>query len=81
EKLRELRHPAVREIRGRGLFIGLELSGPARPYCERLKELGMLCKETHETTIRFAPPLTIAQTELDWAVERIRHVFGPVSGK
>ncbi|HUC91061.1 MAG TPA: ornithine--oxo-acid transaminase [Paenibacillus sp.] len=81
EKLRQLRHPEVRDIRGRGLFIGLELSGPARPYCERLKELGLLCKETHETTIRFAPPLTIAQAELDWAVERIGQVFGPVSGK
>lgn len=81
EKLRQLRHPDVRDIRGRGLFIGLELSGPARPYCERLKELGLLCKETHETTIRFAPPLTIAQEELDWAVERIGQVFGPVSGK
>ena len=81
EKLRQLRHPDVRDIRGCGLFIGLELSGPARPYCERLKELGLLCKETHETTIRFAPPLTIAQEELDWAVERIGQVFGPVSGK
>ncbi|WP_276356726.1 ornithine--oxo-acid transaminase [Cohnella caldifontis] len=75
EKLREIRHPAIQEIRGRGLFIGLELTEPARPYCERLMELGVLCKETHGSTIRFAPPLIIEREELDWAVSRIRAVF------
>jgi len=75
ERLKEIQHPAIREVRGRGLFIGVELTTSARPYCERLKELGLLCKETHETTIRFAPPLVISREELDWAMERIRKVF------
>jgi ornithine--oxo-acid transaminase len=75
EALRKIRHPAVKEIRGRGLFIGMELTGPARPWCERLMELGVLCKETHETTIRFAPPLIITKAQLDWAVGRIGAVF------
>ncbi|MCZ8518455.1 MULTISPECIES: ornithine--oxo-acid transaminase [Paenibacillus] len=74
-KLKEIANPKIKEIRGRGLFIGVELTEAARPYCERLKELGLLCKETHDTTIRFAPPLTITQENLDWALERIRQVF------
>ncbi|NBD23361.1 ornithine--oxo-acid transaminase [Paenibacillus glycinis] len=73
--LRGIESPVIKEIRGRGLFIGLELHGEARPYCEQLKELGLLCKETHETTIRFAPPLTIAREELDWAFARIQGIF------
>lgn len=79
-RLRTLRHPAIREVRGRGLFIGLELTSPARPYCEKLKNRGLLCKETHETTIRFAPPLVIQKEELDWAFEQIAEVFRPESG-
>ncbi|MBL0385861.1 ornithine--oxo-acid transaminase [Tumebacillus sp. ITR2] len=75
EKLREINNPEIKDIRGRGLFIGVELTGRARPYCEKLKELGLLCKETHETTIRFAPPLTIKQDELDWAIARIKQVL------
>jgi ornithine--oxo-acid transaminase len=75
EKLREIQNPEIKDIRGRGLFIGVELTGRARPYCEKLKELGLLCKETHETTIRFAPPLTIKQEELDWAIARIKQVL------
>lgn len=75
EKLRGIKHPSVKEIRGRGLFIGIELTEPARPFCEALKEEGLLCKETHENVIRFAPPLVITEEELDWAVERIRKVF------
>lgn len=74
-RLREINNPAIREIRGRGLFIGVELTGPARPYCELMKALGLLCKETHETTIRFAPPLVITQEELDWAIDRIKEVM------
>lgn len=74
-RLREINNPAIREIRGRGLFIGVELSGPARPYCELMKALGLLCKETHETTIRFAPPLVITKEELDWAIDRIKEVL------
>jgi len=75
EKLKEIRNPLIKEIRGRGLFIGLELHTAARPYCEQLKEQGLLCKETHETTIRFAPPLVISKEELDWAIERIKQVL------
>lgn len=75
EQLRQLDNPDIKEIRGRGLFIGVELHTKARPYAEKLKELGLLCKETHETTIRFAPPLIISREELDWALERIRQVL------
>ena len=75
EKLREIKHPAIKEIRGRGLFIGLELHGAARPYCEKLMKLGVLCKETHDTVIRFAPPLIISQQELDWAITQIKKLF------
>lgn len=77
-KLKEIKSSKLKEIRGRGLFIGLELNEPARPYCEKLKELGLLCKETHETTIRFAPPLNISRENLDWALERIGSVFHEV---
>lgn len=75
EELQKLNHPSIKEVRGRGLFIGLELNEAARPYCEQLKELGLLCKETHDTVIRFAPPLIISKEELDWALERIKKVF------
>ncbi|HSJ38831.1 MAG TPA: ornithine--oxo-acid transaminase [Planococcus sp. (in: firmicutes)] len=74
-QLKEISHPSIKEVRGRGLFIGMELNEAARPYCEELKELGLLCKETHDTVIRFAPPLIITKEELDWALERIRKVF------
>lgn len=66
---------AVKEVRGKGLFIGVELHVPARPYCEQLMTAGLLCKETHETTIRFAPPLTITEDEINWAIERIKQVL------
>lgn len=46
-----------------------------RPYCEQLKELGLLCKETHDTVIRFAPPLIISKEDLDWAIEKVKQVF------
>jgi ornithine--oxo-acid transaminase len=75
DKLLEIKNPKIKEIRGRGLFIGFELTEPSRPYCEKLMELGLLCKETHETTIRFAPPLTISKEQLDWAIDRIQQVF------
>ncbi|PYI52561.1 ornithine--oxo-acid transaminase [Paenibacillus flagellatus] len=81
ERLRRTASPVVKQIRGRGLFIGIELARPARPYCERLMELGVLCKETHETTIRLAPPLTITREELDWGLDRIVQVLsGPNPG-
>jgi len=71
EKLRAIPSPYVREVRGKGLWIGIELNRPARPFCEQLKELGVLCKETHERVIRIAPPLVITQEEIDWALKRI----------
>ncbi|MBF0785586.1 ornithine--oxo-acid transaminase [Muribacter muris] len=74
-ELKKIRHPAIKEVRGRGLFIGLELHEAARPYCEALKEKGLLCKETHDTVIRFAPPLVIEKADLDWALARIREVL------
>ncbi|MGG3943543.1 ornithine--oxo-acid transaminase [Peribacillus psychrosaccharolyticus] len=74
-RLQEIKSPKIKEIRGRGLFIGVELTEEARPYCERLKELHVLCKETHETVIRFAPPLTITKKELDFAIDQINHIF------
>lgn len=75
EQLKQIDHPSIKEVRGRGLFIGVELNESARPYCEALKEEGLLCKETHDTVIRFAPPLIITKEELDLALEKIRHVF------
>lgn len=75
EELKKIQHPSIKEVRGRGLFIGVELTEEARPYCEKLKELGLLCKETHDTVIRFAPPLIITKEELDWALEKINKVF------
>ncbi|ENJ4008652.1 ornithine--oxo-acid transaminase [Staphylococcus pseudintermedius] len=73
--LLEIDHPAIKEVRGRGLFIGVELHEDARPYCERLKDEGLLCKETHDTVIRFAPPLVITKEELDFAIEKVKKVF------
>ena len=74
-ELLKINHPAIKEVRGLGLLVGLELNVPARPYCERLQELGLLCKETHEFVIRLAPPLVVKKEELEWAVSRIREAF------
>ncbi|WP_429874145.1 ornithine--oxo-acid transaminase [Fictibacillus sp. NRS-1165] len=74
-ELKSIDNPIITEVRGRGLFIGVELSEAARPYCEKLKEEGLLCKETHEDVIRFAPPLIISQEDLNWAIERIKKVL------
>ncbi len=76
EKLEQIDNPIIKEVRGRGLFIGVELTEPARKYCEQLKEEGLLCKETHEKVIRFAPPLVIEKEDLDWAIEKIYKVLG-----
>ena len=75
EKLKALRSPDLREVRGIGLWIGIELQSPARPYCEALKEEGILCKETHDWVIRIAPPLVIKREEIDWAFEKIKKVI------
>ena len=76
--LRELAlvsHPDIVEVRGIGLLAGIELRGPARPYCEKLQQLGMLCKETHDRVIRIAPPLVVERDDLEWALEQVRTVF------
>jgi ornithine--oxo-acid transaminase len=78
EQLAEINSPSIKEVRGKGLLIGVELkpeAGGARRYCEALRVLGVLCKETHVHTIRFAPPLVITKDEIDWAMERIRAVL------
>ena len=77
--LQTLSSPNLKEVRGRGLWIGIELHGPARPYCEALKEEGILCKETHDRVIRIAPPLVITRQEIDWAFPRIERVIGSKS--
>ena len=74
-RLLRIESELIKEVRGRGLLIGVELhpqAGNARAYTERLKEMGLLCKETHDNIIRFAPPLVIEKDELDWAVARIQ---------
>jgi len=76
DRLKTLRSPDIKEVRGLGLWIGMELRSAARPYCEALREEGLLCKETHEKVIRFAPPLVITRDEVDWAFERIKKVVG-----
>ena len=74
-ELNTLNSPVVKEIRGRGLMIGIELTERARPYCEALKDRGILCKETHGTVIRFAPALVVSEDDLKWAVEQIKAVL------
>jgi len=75
EKLRAIPSPHIKEARGKGLWLGIELNKPARPFCEVLKEQGVLCKETHELVIRVAPPLVISRDEIDWAVERFAKIL------
>ena len=77
-KLRDLNSPAVREVRGRGLFVGIEIDpahANARQICEDLMKKGVLSKETHETVVRLAPPLIITREQIDWAAEQIREVL------
>ncbi len=77
-RLRAMNSPHVKEVRGKGLLIGVEVkkeSGVGRSFTEKLMELGVLAKETHEQVVRFAPPLVIKREEVDWAMERISKVF------
>ncbi len=74
-RLRALKSPRIKQIRGRGLWAGIELNEKARPFCEKLMHDGLLCKDTHGTTIRLAPPLVITKEELDWALDRIEKVL------
>ena len=78
EKLNKINSDYIKEVRGKGLFIGVELKPEAkgaRRFCEALMKKGILCKETHENVIRFAPPLVIKKEEIDWALERIETVL------
>jgi ornithine--oxo-acid transaminase len=78
-ELKKIDHPKIREIRGRGLLVGVELTESARPFCEALMERGLLCKETHDFVVRIAPPLVVAQEDLEWAVEQIRETFAELA--
>ncbi len=78
DELKKIKNPSVREVRGLGLMIGMEFhseAGGARQYSEKLMESGILCKETHDNIIRFAPPLVISKKEIDWALERIEPII------
>jgi len=79
-KLQEMKYKSIKQVRGRGLWIGVVLDRKARPYCEALMKEGMLCKETHENVIRLAPPLNITKAELNMAVRRIDKVFRKLEG-
>lgn len=74
-RLQRVESDHIREVRGQGLFIGVELNTPARRFCEALRERGILCKETHHNVIRFAPPLVITKEEIDWAMTHIEPVL------
>jgi ornithine--oxo-acid transaminase len=74
-RLERIESNLVKEVRGKGLFIGVELHVAARPYAEALQERGILCKETHETVLRFAPPLVITKDEIDWVAAHIEAVL------
>jgi len=78
EGLRQIDNSLIKEVRGRGLMLAVEFdpaAGGARPYCERLQQAGILCKETHDHIIRFAPPLVITRDDVDWAVEQISAIL------
>lgn len=75
-ELRKLKHSTIAAVRGRGLLVGLELTGPARGVCEALMARGVLCKETHDNVVRLAPPLVVAKEDLAWAIAQIDEVLG-----
>ena len=75
--LRRVHSPHIIEIRGKGLFIAVELNRPARPFCEELMRRGLLCKETHANVIRLAPPLMIDKADLEWGLSQVREVLEP----
>ena len=86
DELRKIDSSSVVEVRGKGLLIGVEIrveAGTARPFCEALAERGILCKETHDQVVRFAPPLTVSKADLQWALPKIAGVlamsFAPVA--
>ena len=76
--LKSIRSNLIKDVRGRGLMLAVEFReevGGARRYCEALKDRGVLCKETHVNTVRFAPPLIISRDQVDWALEQIGSVL------
>jgi ornithine--oxo-acid transaminase len=75
QRLSNIRSPKIAALRGKGLWIAIELTSPARPFCEALKERGVLCKETHDTVVRMAPPLMISRDDLDWGIDQIESVL------
>jgi ornithine--oxo-acid transaminase len=75
-ELRTLDHPHIAEVRGRGLMLGLELTVPARSYCEALQDRGLLCKECRDRVLRLTPPLVVTRDDLSWAMDQFRAVFG-----
>jgi len=75
KELSKIKSPIIKEVRGKGLLIGVELKTKARKYCEELMKLGILAKETHATVVRFAPPLIVKKKELQWALPRIKKVL------
>ncbi|MGM0652475.1 MAG: aminotransferase class III-fold pyridoxal phosphate-dependent enzyme, partial [Bacillota bacterium] len=74
-ELKNIENPVIKEVRGKGLMVGIELKEKARPYCEKLMQLGLLAKETHENVIRLAPPLIINKEDLEWAIDKLKQVF------
>lgn len=77
DRLGDIDSPLIREVRGKGLFVGIDIDpryGSARSFCERLMKRGMLSKETHETVVRLAPPLVVKRSEIDWALTQIEAV-------
>ena len=75
-RLQAFKSSKVLEVRGKGLWIGIELNVPARPICEELMRRGVLCKETHATVIRLAPPLVIGREDLEWGLGEIEAAIG-----
>ncbi len=74
-ELKKINHPRIKEIRGKGLFVAIELHEKARPFTQQIIESGILAKETHDFAIRFAPPLVITKEDLDWAIEIVKNVL------
>ena len=82
DRLRQVDSPHIASVRGKGLWIAIDLNSAARPFCEALKERGVLCKETHDTVIRLAPPLMISREDLDWGLSQIEDVLvGPLESR
>jgi ornithine--oxo-acid transaminase len=74
-RLKRIESDHIKEVRGKGLLIGVELTSLARPYCDELRDAGILCKDTHQNVVRFAPPLVITKDEIDWAMDRIEPIL------